>query len=206
MGKKALGNAHGLLAGHRVSHEQDFVWADFRLYRLQLAHELFVDLQPSRRVDDNEAQSILLGVLDGRLSQLRRLLVCVVEHGHVDLLAERLQLSNCRGTIRIGGHEERLVAHLADLHRQLAGGRRLAGALQANQHHDSRRFGGHRQPRRRGAQQLDQLVVDDLDDCLCRRKTVHDVLADRFFLDRVDELAYDFERNVGFEKRYPHFA
>ena len=40
--------------------------------------------------------------------------------------------------------------------------RRLAGALETQDHDDRRRPGRHRQPVRRAAEQLDQLAVDDL--------------------------------------------
>ncbi len=65
--------------------------------------------------------------------ELRGLLRSVVEDGYVDLLAERLQLGDSGGPIRVGGNQQGLVAHLADMHGQLAGMRRLARALQTHE-------------------------------------------------------------------------
>ena len=190
---EAFGDADGFLTGHGVCDEQDLVRLDFAFHRLELAHELFVDLQPPRRVDDDKAQAGLLGVFDGGLGELGRLLARVVKDRHVDLLAERLQLGDRGWSIRVGRHKQRRVAHLADLHGEFAGGGRLARPLQTNKHDDGGRFARHRQARWRRAQQLDQLVVDELDDRLRRGQAVQDVLADRFLFDRGDELADHFE-------------
>ena len=62
--------------------------------------------------------------------------------------------------------------------RQLGGRRRLARALQPDQHDDRRRVRRRGQPVPAAPEQLDELVVDDLDDLLGRRERLEDVLAD----------------------------
>ena len=54
----------------------------------------------------------------------------------VDLLAERLQLVDGGGAVDVGGDQQRIAALLAQVHGELAGVGRLAGALQADQHQD----------------------------------------------------------------------
>ena len=52
-----------------------------------------------------------------------------------------------------------------------------------------------------GAQHLDQLVMDDLDDHLAGLDRLQDFGADSFLTNTIGEGADDFERNVGFEQR-----
>ena len=146
--EKALGHADGLLASHGIGHEQDFVRRDLRLHRLELAHELLVDLQTTRGVENHVAEAGLLGVFDRRLGELGRLLIRIVEDGHVDLFPERLQLRNSRRSVGVGGDQQRLVTRLAKLEGQLGRGRRFSRALQPDQHDNGRWLRRNRQPRR----------------------------------------------------------
>ena len=116
---EAFGDPNRLLAGHRVGDQQGFVRRDFCLDGLELTHELLVDLQTAGGIDDDEAESRLLRVFDRGLGKLRWLLARLVEHRHVDLLAERLQLGDGSRPIRVGGDQQRPMAHLADLNGQL---------------------------------------------------------------------------------------
>ena len=93
-------------------------------------------MQTTGCVENHVAEPGLLGVSHSRLGELGRLLVRLVEHGHVDLLAEGLQLSYGRGTIGVGGDQERLVTRLAKLEGQFGGCRRFSRALQADKHHN----------------------------------------------------------------------
>ena len=118
----------------------------------------------------------------------------------VDLLAERLELLHRGRALHVGGDQQRPRAALAQLQRQLAGQRRLAGALQADQH-DHRRASPSRLEPARLAEHLDQLVVDDLDDLLGRVEALEDLLADRPLADPLDEALGDLEVDVGLEQR-----
>ncbi len=62
------------------------------------------------------------------------------------------------------------------------------------------------QPVPRAAEQLDELIVDDLDDRLARRQRLEDVLADGLFADAVDEALDDLEVDVGLEEGDAHLA
>ena len=54
----------------------------------------------------------------------------------VDLLADDLELLDGRRTLKVGRDEHRFGAFVAQQPRQLAAGRRFAGALQAAHHQD----------------------------------------------------------------------
>ena len=96
-----------------------------------------------------------------------------------------------------GRHALRALAQpIADLGAR----RRLARALQAHHQDDDRRDGVEVEVGHRAAQHLDQVVVDDLDHHLARRDRADDIGADRLGPHRIDELAHDGQRHVGFEQ------
>ncbi len=90
--------------------------------------------------------------------------------------------------------------------RQLAGGRRLARTLQSGHEHDRRRLRGELDLGGVAAQDLDQFIAENLDDLLGGRKRGRHLLADRLFLDVIDQLLDDFEVDVGFEQRQANCA
>ena len=67
-------------------------------------------------------------------------------------------------------------------------------------------MGRHRQPVTAPAEQLHQLVVDDLDDLLPRGERLEDVLADGLGADALDKRLDDLEVDVGLEERHAHLA
>src|SRR6185503_9954655 len=86
-------------------------------------------------------------------------------------------------------------------------GRRLPRALQPDQEDDRRRLRAEIQPAGLApAEQGFELVADDLDDLLSRRKALQDLLAQRLGADAVQERAHDAYVDVGFEQRHPDLA
>src|SRR2546422_869771 len=90
--------------------------------------------------------------------------------------------------------------------RELRGGRRLARALEPDEHDHRRRMGRRGEPVAAAAEELDQLIVDHLDDLLGRRQRPQDVLAHGLLPHAVDEGADDFEVDVGLEEGDAHLA
>ena len=84
---------------------------------------------------------------------------------------------------------------------QLAGGGGFTGALQADDQDDAGRLVGEAQLGFVAAENLDQLIADDLDDLLGGRKRHEHFLAHGLLLDVFDELLDDAEVDVGFEQR-----
>jgi hypothetical protein len=90
--------------------------------------------------------------------------------------------------------------------RELRGSRRLARALQADEHHD-RRMALRVQWARIAAEHRNQLVVHDLDERLPWIEAARHFLAERSIADSVHERFGDRQRHVGFEQRHanrPH--
>ena len=127
-------------------------------------------------------------------------------HGHVDALAQRLQLVDGRGTIDVGGDEHRRLAVFLEQLGELGAGGRLAGALQAGQEDHSGRMAAEGKLGVAAAHELDELFVHDLHDLLRRREALHDLRAERALLDVADELAHHLEVDVGLEQRQADLA
>jgi len=90
--------------------------------------------------------------------------------------------------------------------RELRRGSRLTGALQPDQHDHGRRARGKRDRRRRAAEQLGQLLVDDLQHLLAGVELAHDLGADATLADRGCELLDDVQVDVSLEQREADLA
>src|SRR5262249_54506827 len=126
------------------------------------------------------------------------------EHGNLDLLAELLELVDRGRALQVGGDQPRLAALLAQQQRELRGGGRLAGALEAREQDD--RELAEREARLALAHQGRELLVDDLHDLLAGGQALEDLLAERFLADARDEIPDDGEVDVGFEQREADLA
>ena len=134
----------------------------------------------------------------------------VVDLAGVDLRADGLgddgELFAGGGAVDVDGDEEGAVAPLLEPCRELAAGGGFAGALQAGHEDDGGRLGGEFEAGGVFAEDLDELVVDDLDDLLGGRERGGDAGAEGFFADVVDEALDDGEVDVGFEEGEADFA
>ncbi len=149
------------------------------------------------------------GLLERRARDLDRILRAVVRRGpdrEVELAPEDAQLFDRRGALQVGGDEEHTEALALEHPRELAGGRRLPGALQTGEHHHGRRFRTHLELAGHSTERLDELFVHDLDDLLARAQALLHVRAVRPFLDAGDELLHDLDVDVGLEQRQPDLA
>ena len=90
------------------------------------------------------------------------------EGGHAGALADNLQLLHRTRALQVAGHQHRGVALLGQVVGQLAGQRGLTGTLQTGEHDHGRRVFRHVEPARLAAEDVGQLLVDDLDHLLRR--------------------------------------
>ena len=104
------------------------------------------------------------------------------------------------------GHQHLALVALVEALRELRGGRRLAGALQADHHERDRRRRIQIDRLGLGAERAHQLVVDDLDDHLPRRDRAHHLLADGLLAHPVRERLHDLQRHVRLEQRAADLA
>jgi hypothetical protein len=201
-----LGDADGLLAGHGIDHEKRLDRLDRGIDRSDLGHQGLVDAETARGVEDDHVADLaarglhaLTGdVRDGRAD--RR----AVDRD-VELLAEGLELIGGRRAIRVRGDEERPAPLLDDVAGELGRARRLARALQAD-HGDDGRAAAQVEDAVALAQELHELVVDDLDDLLAGGQRLQDVLPDGLLADAGHEVLDDLEVDVRLEQRQPDLA
>ncbi len=130
----------------------------------------------------------------------------------LDLLGQHAELGHRRRTLQVRGDQHHRLALFLEVGRQLAAGRGLAAALEARHHedgrpgldkHDRRRrldltgFGVHR---RFAAQQLDQLVVDDLDHLLAGLHGIEHLRAHRLLEDPATKRLGHFVMHIRLEQ------
>jgi hypothetical protein len=126
------------------------------------------------------------------------------EDGNVDLPAELLELVDRGGTLEVGRDQPRLTAVGLEPARELGGGRRLTRPLKAGEQDDrlalQLELGGLR------AEELGQLLMDDLHDLLARVQPFGDLLVERPLTHPRDEVVDDLEVDVGLDQREPDLA
>ena len=108
--------------------------------------------------------------------------------------------------VDVGGDEARLTPFGLELSRQLGGGGRLTGALQADHHDDGRRHRAELQSLATLAEHGGELVVDDLHQLLRGRNRPELRDPDGLLLDALEELAGQGEVDVGLEEDAAHLA
>ena len=60
---EGVGDVDGVLAGHRVDDQKDFIGVDRGLDALQLLHQRFVDVEAAGGVDDHQVVAVVAGVI-----------------------------------------------------------------------------------------------------------------------------------------------
>ena len=121
-----------VLPGHRVGDVQQVRRLDRRLDRLELRHQLVVDVQPARRVDDERVEpEVLRRRQRARRARDRIHLARRIVHARADLPGQHRQLLDRRRPPHVGRDQHRMPALLRQPPRQLRRRRRLARALQA---------------------------------------------------------------------------
>ena len=125
------------------------------------------------------------------------------EDVHAGPLADDLQLVDRVRALQVGRDQQRRVALVLQPERELAGQGGLAGALQTGEHDHRRRPLGEPQQPGLAAEDVDQLLVDDLDDLLGRVQGAGELGARGPLLDRGDEVLDHAEVDVGLQQRDP---
>ena len=205
---EVLGEVDRVLAGQRVGDQQNLVRPRGVADLSHLRHQRLVDMGAARGVEQHDVIALqprhslgAPGDRDRVLAQNDR------QRVDADLPAQNRELLLRRRAL----HVERSHQHLAFVAigkalGDLGGGRRLARALEADQHDRDRRRRVEVDRLRFAAERLDQRIVDDLDHHLAGLDRLDDRRADRPGAGAVDERAHDLERDVGLEKRAPDLA
>ena len=195
-----------VLPGHRVGDVEQVGRLRRLLDRLQLHHQLVVDVEAAGGVDDDDVEAGVAGLGQRAARALHGIhLAGRVVYLDARLLRNYRELFDGRGPPDVGRYEQRVPALLREPARQLAGRGRLAGALQPEQQDDARPRLRRRQSALRVAEQRQHLVAHDPHDLLRRGQAAQHFLVDRLVADAVDERLDDLEVDVGLEQRHADF-
>ena len=211
---EGLGRGDRVLPRHGVADEVDVLRLATTPDIAKLLHEVFVDMEATGGVEDDDVATGLDRVLDPVLANVGRAVLALEElgnalafllffavNGDLECIPEDLQLIDGGRALEVGGDEEGLLLALLDeILRELAAGRRLARPLEAHHHDDGRAGGSLFQARVDRPHEVAQLVVDDLDDLLAGIDARDHGRADGLGLDPLDEVLDDRDRDVGLEQ------
>ena len=133
---EGLRDLHRVAAHQRVAHEQRVRGGAHAVDLGQLLHQLGVDREPTRRVVDDRVEALAARAAGRRGADLRRPLARGARvDGDLDAGAELLQLEHGGGSLHVGGDQQHAAPLAGEMARELRGHRRLADALEPEQHH-----------------------------------------------------------------------
>src|SRR4029453_14639465 len=117
-----------------VEDEEDVVRLELLADRRELVHELLVDVQPARGVDDEDVAALPTRLVEALLRDLGRVLRRAVEvDRNLDLLAELLELVDRGRPLEVRGDKRRRFPLLAQEQGELGCGGRLPRALETGE-------------------------------------------------------------------------
>ena len=191
------GHVDGLLAEGGVGDEEDLVRLEGVAHAADFFHQVAVDLEAAGGVDDDEVRGGGFGFLDQAThhrGDIGRGAVGAEVEAFV--LGEGLELVDGGRTAQVGRDEGRLTDAflLHEVLGELGGAGGLAGALEADEEHAQRAAGVDRAFA--FAEQLGELVGDDLDRHLAGIDGLDDRLAEAGDLDAFGEVLGDLEIDV----------
>ena len=103
---KFFGCVYGILTGHGVYHEQDFVRINGFLDGGDFVHHLFVYCQTSGGIDDDEVISFGFGFLNSVLCDFHRILaIQFAVHRNFNLFCQYTQLFDSSRTVNVTSYE-----------------------------------------------------------------------------------------------------
>ncbi len=200
----------GILADHRVDHEEDFVGDDGPADLAGLVHHFRVDAESAGGVHDHDVVQGALGFLDAGTGDGDRVPGRVVqlggggarvrgEDGDAGALATTCSCVTALGRCRSQATSMGLWPCALRLAGELAGEGGLTGALEAGEHDDggpvlAAGCGGF------AAEDLDEFLVDDLHDLLARVQRAGDLGAERTLAYAGGELRTTGDGNVGVQQ------
>ena len=134
---KALRDVHGVAAHQRVADQQRVGGPRRAADLLELAHQLVVDRQAAGGVVDDRRRSPRAGARSAAAAQIAggASPSAPVWTGTPIRAAELLELEHRGRPVHVGGDQQRAAALALEVARELGRDRRLADALEPDQHH-----------------------------------------------------------------------
>ncbi len=196
-----------ILAGHGISHQENFRRLQDRLDSLQFTHENLIHLETTSGVDDQGITTKLPGPPDGLAADIHRILVALRRmNRHFQLASQYRQLLDGGGPINIDGNQVRFLAIVFEPPGQLAGGGGLARALKTDQHDGYRLASTKVQIDMAAAQQFHQLLVDNFNHLLTGGQAFQHLTPHCFLGHSGDKIFNHLEVDIGLQQGQSHLA
>ncbi len=101
---KRLGHIDSILTRHRIDDQEDLVRMNRIFNGLQLAHQLFINVEPTGCIHDDDIQTLAGRMLQGSRRDVHWQPVTLCEYGNFNLFPQNLKLLDCRWPIDIAGY------------------------------------------------------------------------------------------------------
>ena len=129
-----------VLTDHGIDHEQGLVRRDRVTHLTQLIHQLCVDRETTRCVDDDDVIELGLGELHAAARHRDGVAYAVARLGCVDCdtgaFGANRKLVDGVGSLQVGRHQQGLVPAVLEVQRELARQRRLTCTLESGEQDD----------------------------------------------------------------------
>ena len=204
---EGAGEIGGLLANHRIHHQQHLVGLHGITDPHHLLHHRGIDLQSAGGVHQHGVVALLLGLAEAGGGDLLGLGIrAQAEHLHPDLGAQGLQLIDGGRAVHVSGHQQRLAPLLLEVQPQLGGGGGLASPLQAgHQHHAG--TAGFAAPGQGGIgapHGLHQLFVHHLDEFLVWADAPHHLRPEGLAPHLIHKILHHRQAHIGLQQGATH--
>ena len=204
---EGAGEIGGLLANHRIHHQQHLVGLHGIADPHHLLHHRGIDLQPAGGIHQHRVVALLFGLAEAGGGDLLGLgLRAEAEYLHTDLGAQGFELIDGGRPIHVGGHQQRLAALLLEVQPQLGGGGGFASPLQAgHQHHaGTAGFAALGQGGIGATHGLHQLFVHHLDELLVGADPPHHLRPEGLAPHLINEILHHRQAHIGLQQGAPH--
>ena len=178
----------------------------------QLVHQFQIDVQTAGGIQNHHIMAVILGEPHCLPHNDAGVDLTHLKDFDAGTLAHHLQLVDCRRTVDIACHQQRIMPLFFQHLRQLGGVGGLTGALQAHEHDDignavddARRLGREIDACVLIAHEAAQLFVDDLDDLLRRCQAVEHLFAHGTLGDLLHKVLDDLIADICLQQRHAHF-
>ena len=175
---KALRNINCVLTCHRVDNKQNFVWFNFFFDVFKLIHKSLINMKSACGIKNNNIVAVVLCTLDCLFCNLNGICFSHFKNRNACLFTYNLQLVDSGGTIYVTGGKQRISALLFQHFCKLCRVGCFTRTLKTAHHDDCRRLRRKLNSCVLTAHKACKLLVNNLNNHLCRSKTLHNILTD----------------------------
>jgi hypothetical protein len=200
------GDVDGFLTGGGIENEEDFLGFDQVTESDQFLDKRFVDLETSGGIENEGVTVLGPGMIERFAGESEQICFTAAQvDREIELTPQRFELVHGGRAMKVGGDEEWLTSLFEEEAGQFPTGGGFTGAVEPHQE-NAGRIPAELNGGMGRAEETDHFILDDLDDLLARLDALDDFLTEGLGFDLLDEIAGDFELDIGFEQRHAHLT